>query len=170
MDPANGNIRPFTADGAPPSRPRASASSSLRWCAALIVLTLGAAACDDDEDNDNGTSAGRVPAASRAFTVRIENVSAPGTIASTRLDGVVPISPGVFAVYQGANPLFTVGSAADQGTERIAEDGDNSVEAAAIGDVAGARGSFASPFTRRRGRHAHAGTRRVRDVQHQRGR
>ena len=35
----------------------------------------------------------------------------------------VPISPGVFAVHDGQNPLFRVGKKADEGTERIAEDG-----------------------------------------------
>jgi hypothetical protein len=113
-------------------------ASAVRRPAALLVLALGLAACDDD---GNGTG----PTESRAFTVRIENVSAPGTIASSRLGGVVPLSPGVFAVYRGANPLFTVGSAADQGTERIAEDGDNAAEAAALGSSSGVRGSFASP-------------------------
>src|SRR5688572_30829538 len=106
--------------------------------AALLVLVLGVAACDDD---DNGTA----PTEGRAFTVRIENVSTPGTIASSRLDGVVPLSPGVFAVYQGSNPLFTVGSSADQGTERIAEDDDNAAEAAALGQALARQGSFASP-------------------------
>jgi hypothetical protein len=113
-------------------------TSAVLRSAALVVLALGLAACDDD---DNGMG----PSEARAFTVRIENVSTPGTIASSRLGGVVPLSPGVFAVYRDANPLFTVGSPADQGTERIAEDGDNAAESAALGSASGLRGSFASP-------------------------
>ena len=57
------------------------------------------------------------------FTVHVENVSQPGTIDSDRAGGAVPLSPGVYAVFQGKNPMFDPGARADNGTERIAEDG-----------------------------------------------
>ena len=34
----------------------------------------------------------------------------------------MPLSPGAWAVFQGDNPMFTVGAKADSGTELIAED------------------------------------------------
>lgn len=59
----------------------------------------------------------------RSFTVTVENVSKPGTLATDRAMGAVPISPGVYAVFRGNDPVFTVGGRADSGTELIAEDG-----------------------------------------------
>lgn len=58
-----------------------------------------------------------------SFTVTIENISTPGLLGTARAGGTIPLSPGAFAVFTGSNPLFAGGSAADQGTERIAEDG-----------------------------------------------
>lgn len=87
----------------------------------LTILTF-ASGCDyisdledivDDKKKD-------VPV---TFTVHVENVSAPGTIDSERIEGTVPLSPGAYAVYTGANPLFTTGQNADKGIARIAEDG-----------------------------------------------
>jgi hypothetical protein len=142
MTLTNAQIRQSADDRASLITLRATSASPLRRVAAILVIALGAVACDDNDNDDNGAG----PTEARAFAVRIENVSTPGTIASTRLNGVVPLSPGVFAVYRDANPLFTVGSSADAGTERIAEDGDNAAEAAALGQVSGLQdGSFASP-------------------------
>lgn len=59
----------------------------------------------------------------RKFTVKVENVSMPGTLNTNRANGTVPLSPGAFAVYSGANPMFMLGHQADEGTARIAEDG-----------------------------------------------
>ena len=80
------------------------------------------------------------------FTVHVENVSEPGTIDSDRANGVVPLSPGVYAVFQGENPLFTLGERADNGTERIAEDGFPMREAEMVDDAANVSesGIFAS--------------------------
>ena len=72
---------------------------------------------------------------STTFTVRVENVSQPGTVSTDRLNGVVPLSPGAFAVYDGDDPMFTVGEMADQGTELIAEDGFPMTKAAMLKDV-----------------------------------
>lgn len=59
------------------------------------------------------------------FTVTITNVSQPGTINSQRAGGSVPLSPGAWAVHEGALPfaLFQVGQPASQGIEYLAEDG-----------------------------------------------
>ncbi len=57
------------------------------------------------------------------FKVLIENVSQPQLIPTPRANGTVPLSPGVYAVYRGADPMFQLGAAADLGTEEIAEDG-----------------------------------------------
>lgn len=97
--------------------------------AAMAVVAVGAMACDDDDDN--GGVSQPVPT---TFTVTIENVSSNGTLAVTRLNGVVPLSPGVYAVFSGTNPLWTAGDSLPppEGLERLAEDGDNTVEAARI--------------------------------------
>jgi hypothetical protein len=73
----------------------------------------------------------------RNFTVTIENVSQANTIDSDRADGAVPLSAGVYAVYGGSNPLFTVGQAADEGTERLAEDGFINTKLDALDNLSG---------------------------------
>ncbi|MEO7473942.1 MAG: DUF3179 domain-containing (seleno)protein, partial [Gemmatimonadales bacterium] len=62
-------------------------------------------------------------AATTTFTVTVQNVSTPGLLATARAGGTIPVSPGAYAVFTGSNPMFTGGSTADAGTERIAEDG-----------------------------------------------
>ncbi len=60
------------------------------------------------------------------FMVKVENVSTPGTVDTERAGGTVPLSPGVYGVYAGhagAKVFFAEGKPADEGTERIAEDG-----------------------------------------------
>jgi hypothetical protein len=91
----------------------------------LTVALLGGTAC---ENVDEVLDLDRDSQKSTKFTVRVENVSQPQTLEVERLNGIVPLSPGVFAVYPGnaypaTNPLFLMGSPADEGTERIAEDG-----------------------------------------------
>ncbi|MGF1469926.1 MAG: spondin domain-containing protein [Sandaracinaceae bacterium] len=74
------------------------------------------------------------------FTATIENVSTPTTL-TTSDDGdlamqAVPLSPGVYAVHAGADPLFTVGEVdRGEGLEAIAEDG----MAMGLGDALAAR-------------------------------
>ncbi len=80
----------------------------------LAFAIVVAAGCDDDP---NGS------VAPTTFTVTIQDVSQAGLIATDRAMGTVPLSPGVWVVYTGSNPAFQVGAAADEGTERIAEDG-----------------------------------------------
>ena len=87
-----------------------------RFGAALVVpaLVVGAIGCGDDDP---------LTPVTQSFTVTIENVSTSQTVATDRADGIVPISPGAYAVFTGANPIFTVGGTADAGLEAIAEDG-----------------------------------------------
>lgn len=112
--------------------------------AAMAVVAIAAIACDDDDD-DTGPS-GPI---TTTFTVMIENISTNGTLAVTRLDGVVPLSPGVWAVYSGLNPIFTVGqdsARASEPLERLAEDGDNSLEAARLAGLSFVEsGTFDAP-------------------------
>jgi len=106
--------------------------------AAVIAVLLGAVACDEETTN---------PPTPVAFDVTITNTSGPGTLDTPVANGAVPLSPGVWAVFSGANPAFTPGEDADLGTERIAEDGfvseeDQDLDAAA--NVA-AHGTFDAP-------------------------
>jgi hypothetical protein len=58
------------------------------------------------------------------FTVIVRNVSTPGTLATDRASGAVPLSAGAFIVFRAdADPTFTVGTLADSGIRLIAEDG-----------------------------------------------
>ncbi len=76
------------------------------------------------------------PAAQR-FTITVYNVSEPGTLPTDRAMGAVPLSPVAYAVFSGADPMFTVGAAADAGTERIAEDGDPMQKVKMLGSMQG---------------------------------
>lgn len=96
----------------------------------LSLALLGGTACDKIDDLDFNRDTKK----STTFTVRVENVSQPHTLDVERLNGIVPLSPGAFAVYPGkaypaTNPLFMQGTPADIGTERIAEDGFPMMEA-----------------------------------------
>ena len=79
---------------------------------ALLLLPLLVAGCDSDDDD-----------APQTFEVTVANVSTPGTVATDRAMGTVPLSPPAYAVFSGADPMFTPGQNANLGTERIAEDG-----------------------------------------------
>ncbi len=72
------------------------------------------------------------------FTARIENVSTPTTLSTTTDMQAVPLSPGVYAVHAGSDPLFTVGAPdRGEGLEAIAEDGTPTDLAAALDAVTG---------------------------------
>ncbi|HSA57501.1 MAG TPA: spondin domain-containing protein [Gemmatimonadaceae bacterium] len=108
--------------------------------AILAIGAVAAAACDDDDDE------GPSGPVSTTFTVTIENVSTQGTLAVTRLDGVVPLSPGVWAVYTNLNPLFLIGEPVVESLERLAEDGDNAAEGARVAGLTAAEGgTFEAP-------------------------
>lgn len=107
--------------------------TSLTLFGALILAGCG----DDDVTN---------PPVATTFTVTIENVSTPGLLSTARANGTVPLSAGVYAVFSGADPMFTVGAAADAGTELIAEDGVVSTKEATLANVSGIlSGTFDAP-------------------------
>ena len=84
--------------------------------AIAVGATSGAVA-----GNGNGGNKGK--GKKTEFSVKVENLSTATSLPTSVGAVPVPISPGVFAVYEGQNPLYRVGKKADEGTERIAEDG-----------------------------------------------
>ena len=74
---------------------------------------------------------------STQFTVRIENVSTPTTLATSEGPKPVPLSPGGWAAHVDAVSFYTVGGAAPAGIEEIAEDGDPGALAAALTPLTG---------------------------------
>lgn len=83
---------------------------TLRIATSLAVLAAVATGCTSEDDLTT-------------FRVELENVSTEGLLDTTRADGAMPLSPGVFAVYTIDNPLFTPGVAASPALELLAEDG-----------------------------------------------
>ncbi|MEO8414875.1 MAG: spondin domain-containing protein [Ginsengibacter sp.] len=58
------------------------------------------------------------------FMVTIANISQPNGLHTSKGDFPIPVSPGVWVISQGDNPLFTAGQPdRGQGIEHIAEDG-----------------------------------------------
>lgn len=95
---------------------------------------------DDQEKNEDPVT----------FMVRVENVSMPGTVDTERAGGTVPLSPGVYGVYAGhagAKVFFVEGKPADEGTERIAEDGFIMAEDEQVSNASAVKmnGTFDSP-------------------------
>ena len=97
----------------------------------VIALTLLLAACDEAGLPIDPTNPGGTPTPTEAeFTLRIENLSNPGTLPVA--DPVpVPLSPGAFVVGS-EDPFFSVGEGASAGIIAIAEDGNPSVIAAEL--------------------------------------
>ncbi len=79
----------------------------------VLLAAVAGAGCDSTDDTPS----------SRQFTVVLSNVSTPGTVDTDRAMGTVPLSPPAWAVFTGDDPMFTLGGTANEGTERIAEDG-----------------------------------------------
>jgi len=72
------------------------------------------------------------------FRIRIENVSTATTLSTTAGDVAVPLAPGVYAVHSSPGALFSVGEEdSGDGLEALAEDGDLSGLAAALGERTG---------------------------------
>lgn len=106
--------------------------------AAAAAGTAAIAGCDSSYSN--------TAPATRTFTVTVQNVSTAGLLSTMRAMGTIPLSPGAYAVFNGTDPMFTVGSTADAGTERIAEDGFPMMKAASLATLASVQsGTFDSP-------------------------
>jgi hypothetical protein len=84
------------------------------------------------------------------FTVRVENVSTPSTLRLPSGGGVaIPISPGVWVVHTGANPIFTPGAVEPGlGLKGLAEAGLAAEFAPNLRTVPGVRstGAFETPI------------------------
>jgi hypothetical protein len=72
------------------------------------------------------------------FKISVEDVSAADALKTSGGDFAAPISPGVWVVHNGADPLFTEGKPdRGQGIERIAEDGNPTELGAFAADTSG---------------------------------
>lgn len=99
------------------------------WTMGLAALMLAATAQMSGDKDKMGSDA---MMGSYTFEVRVENVSTPTTLKTMKGGVAVPLAPGVWAVHEGANPLFTPGKAAGLGLELLAEDGDPAALAAEL--------------------------------------
>lgn len=70
-----------------------------------------------------GTAAISQKALAEDFLVRVENVSTPHTLHTSKGDKSVGLSPGVWALHTGDNPIYTSGQKATLGLKHLAEDG-----------------------------------------------
>ncbi len=106
-------------------------------CMSLVALsTVFLYACDDDNTSPND----------QEFRVVIENVSVNNTLPTSRIDGTIPLSHGVYAIMASGD-LFTMGQTADAGTSRIAEDGFTTEKTNSLNNQDGVRdhGEFVAP-------------------------
>jgi len=93
---------------------------------AIVVLALNNknGSMADNQNLSSSTKQSTVDTTKeRTFTVTITNVSKADTLKTSTGGVPVPLSPGVYAVYEGENPIFTAGQKASEGVENIAEDG-----------------------------------------------
>lgn len=120
---------------------------------ALIALAAGLLQAFAAADAQRSPSDG--DAAAVTFVVRVENVSDGGTLKlSTGGSAAIPLSPGVWVVHRGANPILAPGQPdAGLGLEGLAEAGLANAFAANLSGRDGVRsnGVFAEPLGRRRG-------------------
>jgi hypothetical protein len=111
--------------------------AQLKILVLLSLLSVSFIACDDDDDVVD----------TRTFTVVIENVSTATTLQPGAMpDRTAPISPGVWAVINTGS-LFQLDQMADEGTERIAEEGMTNVKTAELNGASwvDVNGEFSSP-------------------------
>lgn len=83
---------------------------SIRIATSIAALAALVTGCTDGDDLTT-------------FRVEIENLSEAGLLDTTRADGAMPLSQGVYAVYADDNPLFTVNGEASSPLQLLAEDG-----------------------------------------------
>ena len=80
------------------------------------------------------------------FEVTVSNVSEFGQLDTDVAGGMIPLSPGVWALTKGAdNPLFDVGEPASDGIEDVAEDGQPAVLLEEAADINRVRDSAVFP-------------------------
>jgi len=79
----------------------------------LLSFTLALTGCSDPTELET------------TFLVTFENVSSPGDLATSAGPVDIVYAPGVWAIFDIGGELFTIGSPASEGVERLAEDGNN---------------------------------------------
>lgn len=119
----------------------------------LIAFVAGLLTASTRVDAQRQLSA--LDPAAVTFVVRIENVSDAGTLKLSKGgSAAIPLSPGVWVIHRGTNPIFTPGQPdAGLGLEGLAEAGIANAFAANLHGREGVRsnGVFAEPLGRRRG-------------------
>ena len=83
-------------------------------------------AMDGEEGMDSGDDTDGEDGMEEPVTVRvrIENVASTGFYpADTSTDGAVWVTPGAYAIHEGANPIYDLGDSASVGLEALAEAG-----------------------------------------------
>ena len=117
--------------------------ASVLACMTFTGLTGCPTAPPSNVNDDEGMVDGDTTSVTRTFLVRIENVSTEDTLSpSDGNSGVVPLSPGVWALHVDSGPLFTNGeSDRADGLEAIAEDGSPGDLATALGVQSGIEAS-----------------------------
>lgn len=89
----------------------------------VVAVGMVLAACGGSDSKSGADDVRTADVPSVEFVLRIENVSTPETVTNSTGTEYVPLSPGVYALFEGENPLFVAGEPATLGIERIAEDG-----------------------------------------------
>ncbi|AUV84066.1 hypothetical protein C2R22_19230 [Salinigranum rubrum] len=78
---------------------------------------------DDEMTDSEMTDESMDGSMAQRFRVRIENVSTGSTLQTMDGATAVPLSPGAYVVHAESGALFEEGEAANEGLERLAEDG-----------------------------------------------
>ena len=108
----------------------------IKFIIMAMSLAMFTTACDDDDDDVD----------TKSFTVTIQNVSTSTTLElGASPDRTVPLSPGVWAVYESGS-LFELNQQANLATERQAEEGMPGMKTDDLNDANWVRsnGEFAS--------------------------
>ncbi len=94
----------------------------------LGSLSIVLAACSSTETKELAVTA-------TTFTVRVENVSTASTLQTpggANASVAVPLSPVVWSVHTGGNPIWILNEKASAGLQGVAEDGEAAVLAAEV--------------------------------------
>jgi hypothetical protein len=115
----------------------------------IFGVGLFAGACGGDSSRERaGGEVREEDVPTRLFVITIDNASNRDTLKTSEGNFAVNLSPGAYAIHEGANPLFRPGDDAPLGMERLAEDGQEIPLARELQDRAGVfdSGTFSVPL------------------------